>query len=64
MDKQTLSPLVKRLADYYGFTISWCDILNYWVVRDEEMNCGFFWTSDKSEDVFLDDLAFYFRESG
>lgn len=59
-----LPKLVKRLAEHYDFCVEWNMDLNRWIIKHTEFGCKFLWTSDSSENVFLDDIQFYFNEVG
>lgn len=59
-----VSPTVKALAEYYGFTIEWLETHGYWVVNGGEGNSSINWNSSETEQDFLNKLKDYFVEVG
>jgi 3-dehydroquinate dehydratase len=59
-----LKRLVRRLATFYGFIVTYDDVMERWNVKDEELNCSLFWTSHESEDDFIQQVKEHFEEIG
>jgi len=72
-----LTPFIKRLCSHYGLKIEdrnddglWKDedwsTSKYprYTITDNNINIGFYWSSEKTEDDFLDELKEFFIEEG
>ena len=60
-----LDPLVRRLAEHYGFLVEFDEVLSKWIIQNSyKRSTSFYWNSESTVDVFFDDLRAYFIECG
>ncbi len=62
MNIDQLDPVIKEVAEAYGFKISYIESLDRVIIKDEEMNCNFFWSSEETKPDFFRELKKYFIE--
>lgn len=62
--KPKLDPTIRKIANFYGFNISYKDNGNYWVIISGHGNSWFFWDSNSSLEDFLRELRLYFKGQG
>lgn len=61
-----LNPVIKQIAEHYGFSIVFDTELEKWIVSKSESYNGpsFYWNSTMTVNDFLDNLKDYFTECG
>ena len=59
-----LDPVIKEVAEAYGFKISYIESLDRVTIKAEEMNCSFFWSSEETKPDFFWKLKHHFIEIG
>jgi hypothetical protein len=64
---QRLDSTIKDVANAYGFTISFCDVLEKIIITSRKANFRydeFYWDSTESKEDFFDELKNYFIRQG
>lgn len=62
----TLSPILKEVAEAYDFEIKYDEELERWVIMDKEkqQDYGFYWDSSYDKENFFDELKKFFIDQG
>jgi len=63
-NRARLDALVRTIADHYGFSIEYDDILEKWIVANSETKCELYWSSKETVGDFLDNMKDHFAEIG
>ena len=64
MSNAKLHVIIANISERYGFSSEFDDVLEKWIVKHEEANCCFYWSSTESVDDFFTQLKEYFKEVG
>jgi hypothetical protein len=59
-----IDPIIKRVAEAYGFTIEWFVVTERTIIKHEENHCYFYWDSSESVEGFFIEVRDFFVSIG
>lgn len=59
-----LDPIIKEVARIYNFDVTYCDILERWIIKGDLEFGQFYWGSNESYEEFFNELRSSFNSEG